>query len=103
MLGATRSTERRSNAVLTPADLSREVSRADEACLIAAERLIDEALHREYGNRPEIWVGIRAGWSVRICDELIRRYEGAGWCVRRESDQRDGDALVFSVRKGCDE
>lgn len=79
--------------MISPADLAAELSAADQAALVVAERDIDLYLQSQYGNKPEIWIAVK--WSERICRELILRYESVGWRVRLEHDQRDGDALVF--------
>jgi hypothetical protein len=58
---------------------------------------IDEALKKEFGNKAEIWVNLLPGMTRRLRQTIIARYEQAGWTVRYESDQRDGEALVFSA------
>lgn len=82
--------------MISPTDLQNELSQSDVVLLIAAERDIDAALRKDFGNRPEIWIAIQPPWTPRICAALIGRYQAVGWRVRHHSDQRDGNALVFS-------
>lgn len=84
--------------MLSPSDLA-DVTTIDEDLLTLAERDIDAALRRDFDNTAEVWVDIQRSWTPRICRELVRRYTVAGWQVRWESDQRDGDALVFTAKE----
>ena len=66
------------------------------------ERRIDKALvedFQDFGDR-EIWIDPSFfSEDHGTQDYLVKRYEAAGWNVRYESDQREGDAYVFNSRK----
>ena len=81
--------------MISPSEIQKALTTTDQDLLRQAEKHIDEALQREFGNRPEVWINIQPAWTPRIVEELIRRYRAAGWKVRKECDQRDGNALVF--------
>lgn len=83
--------------MIRPSEIAKEVAASSQALLAEAERDIDAALRDAYGNKAEIWIAIQRPWTPRICEELIRRYQDAGWKVRSVFDQRDGNALVFSA------
>lgn len=83
--------------MISPSEIKKQAIAADQDILTAAERYIDGVLRDAYGMKAESWIAIQPAWTLRICEELMRRYQAAGRKVRRESDQRDGDALVFSA------
>lgn len=70
------------------------------------EARIDAEIKRCYAEQPEyrrtvgVWIGVslfRNGAERKVIEE---KYRAAGWSVRYQGDQRDGDALVFELPKG---
>jgi len=89
---------------ITPKQLTA-LTGQDEAVVKRLEQIIDMALAKQF--RPGIegytaCINLPEGveYGDKFYTELIRRYAEAGWQVKYESDQRDGDFLRFKARRG---
>lgn len=72
----------------------------DESALKAAEALIDKELtaKAKQPSQRYLWIAVDPAWSHRVVAELVRRYQAAGWRVRRTSEPYEGDMLRFEPR-----
>lgn len=84
--------------VITPQQATEELMRRNRKVLRELEKKIDAALiERNLGR--DICIDVRdGGRNVNgiVLDSLLSAYRKAGWQVKYESDQRDGDFLRFS-------
>lgn len=62
----------------------------------AGEKHIDGVLAAKYVTGERVIVGAPKV-SARVMRRLIDAYQMAGWTVRYECDQRDGDFLEFTA------
>lgn len=80
--------------VVRPEDVERLTAK-DEKEVKRLEEMIDEAL-----MKGDTTSGITFGASCipnrKVRDAIIGMYQGAGWHVTYEDDQRDGSYLRFS-------
>jgi hypothetical protein len=77
---------------ITPKDAGRLLT-ADAQKVEALEKQIDRALLK--GDET---FDIMGNPGDKVLDEIIGRYEKAGWDVKLEHDQREGDWLSFTAR-----
>jgi hypothetical protein len=80
--------------VVTPKEAIKFRSAEDRRVAAQLEREIDKHLKENYDGEPE-YLHIDYP-NDRVFKELKSRYNAAGWNIRLESDQREGDYLVFS-------
>jgi hypothetical protein len=73
---------------------AREMNEKDKGNLAELERKIDAYLKENYNSKPT-YIGAHYP-GEKVFGELQRIYKAAGWTVRYENDQREGDYLVFS-------
>lgn len=64
------------------------------------EARIDEKLRTIDRHTRNMTYGVPSDVNRRVLGMVIRQYEAAGWTVKYESDQREGDYLVFSAKSG---
>lgn len=77
---------------------TRELNEDEKEEVRRLEKSIDKRLMEsdsEYGITVDI-----QSTRPKVYKELIRMYDLAGWKVRYQSDQRDGDYLLFEVKGG---
>lgn len=68
---------------------TRELTREEKNLVKTLEKRIDEGLmQRRYTFDVPV--------SAKVREKIIDIYEKAGWQVKYESDQREGDYLQFS-------
>lgn len=69
----------------------------------ALEKQFDELLVNDYDGRHGVSISTPKGVSDFVLAEVVRRFEAAGWTVKREcgGDQREEwDNLIFTATKG---
>ncbi len=83
---------------ISPQAARQTSEQANSAEVARHEALIDEVLTADPEDSGMYWYGISGGnrMSNAVRKVLTKRYTNAGWVVEFVSDQRDGDALVFS-------
>ena len=84
--------------VVTPQQAAR-LTAEESKRLKELEAKIDEAIHTGYRQEnPNLCLDARlfGGYGTRVYAQLKRTYEQAGWTLKYESDQRDGDFVRLS-------
>ncbi|MDP1695881.1 MAG: hypothetical protein Q8L29_03140 [archaeon] len=84
--------------VVTPQQAKETLMRRNRTVLRELEKKIDAALTGGDTGR-DICIDVRdVGRNINgtVLDSLLSAYRKAGWQVKYESDQRDGDFLRFS-------
>jgi len=66
--------------------------------LISLEKEIDKAITEDFDGN-EIYLGDFEYSSERVFQKLKEKYREAGWTLKYESDQRDGDFLRITPRR----
>lgn len=88
---------------ITPKQLMA-LTEQDQGRIKNMEAFLDAAIARAFNptTRGDACVSIPRGvqYGDKMYLELVRRYEAAGWKVKYEADQRDGDYLVFTPKGG---
>ena len=70
---------------------TRELTNEEKNIVKTLEKRIDEGLmQRRYTFDAKLFP------SINVREKVIQIYEKAGWKVKYESDQREGDYLQFS-------
>jgi hypothetical protein len=82
---------------ITPDEASR-MTEAEATLADDLEDLIDQHLRAKYEAKGKIYYHLPPQVSLRVRQEVMRRYEAAGWRVTYECDQRDGDNLGFTPK-----
>jgi hypothetical protein len=87
--------------VVTPKQLEK-MTKSEETQLKTLEKKIDAKLRKHFvsstNNTIYLDISKEATYGTRVYSKLIEMYEIAGWTVKYESNQRDGDYLVFKPR-----
>jgi len=90
---------------ITPEE-ARKMTEAEKAAIGQLERAIDKALREQFQDCPYSAVTYslpsRRDNEVtgRVRKEIIRMYEEAGWNVKYDSSQFDGEWLQFTPKGG---
>lgn len=90
--------------VIGPSEARQTLLQKMAPKIMEMEKTIDNALINAGGEN--VSVTLRAGYSgpyddprtnvpYNVIEELLDQYRNAGWEVKIESDQRDGDFIVF--------
>ena len=87
--------------MITPQEAIK-LTKADRVEVRALERMIDRALAARFQGGT-VYVEVREFQTGRVYDELARMYGSAGWNIQYESNQRDGDFLIFNPIGGQDD
>ena len=76
-------------------ELENKIKDMDKTKVEALESKIDNALLDSYGNGSSVTIGITNLDLPRqyVMNDLFSQYRQAGWEVKYNSDQRDGDYL----------
>lgn len=83
---------------ITP-EQAKKLNQQDLEQIAQLERTLDEAISKKFG-RDGTQVAVSVSYiDERIRRELTRRYAEAGWNVKYQEDQREGDWLIFTPRK----
>ena len=83
-------TKSKHKMVITPEQVRKEFNREQKAQLAKLEQEIDKAL-----VEGKTTIGLFAALNVRVKDEIVSKYQNAGWEVKYVADQRDGQYLFF--------
>lgn len=85
---------------ITPSEARRRAA-PDPETLKRLEDRVDTILVDKLrsGNGDNVYIETSAFPDVATRDTIINRYALAGWSVSRQSDQREGDYLVFTARQ----
>jgi len=93
--------------VLTPQQVRETILRNGLPKLKSLEKQIDEELLKRFesGQTDDVCIDMPGGISYNspLCQALVQKYEQAGWNVKYESDQREGDFLRFTTRRSVQE
>ena len=85
--------------VITPEQAS-ELTGEEETEIKALEERVDQAIRQEYNpdNQRELYLDdeLFGGYGTRVYTQMKKMYEQAGWNLKYESDQRDGDFVRLS-------
>ncbi|MDP2628956.1 MAG: hypothetical protein Q8P15_03605 [Nanoarchaeota archaeon] len=85
--------------VVKPSDLEK-LTEEEQKILTEAENEIDENLQRNYKPllRDDVCINLPRNiyFGDRVFNEIIRIYQKAGWKIKYESDQRDGNYMRFA-------
>ena len=89
--------------VVKPQQLTEKYRQKNATELARLERYIDRALVDNFvpGNTEGVCVDFEHGLAQMTVREIQEKYRAAGWTVKYESDQRDGDFLRFTARRGA--
>jgi hypothetical protein len=80
---------------ITPNECDRMTAQELEV-LCLWEKRIDDQLQRRFGSSSgQVAVYLDRSVTPKVREELMRRYEGAGWIVGHDSCQREGHWLTF--------
>ena len=85
--------------VIGPRELEERIRRQETDAIQQFETTIDRALMTTYqGQGRQVTVNMPRGNQVRdfVLRQLLDRYRQAGWDVREQHDQRDGDFIQFT-------
>jgi len=77
----------------TPGEIEQRLNAEDQAKVDAAVPQIITALDEKFRG-SEVWLGT-FGLNNKSFEIVKRMFEAKGWRVRWQSDQRDGDSIVF--------
>lgn len=85
------------NVVIQAQELSEKIRKKESNLLKKAEESIDKVLLDEFDG-TDMCIGTTVMGDLRrnLRNELIDKYRNAGWSVKYESDQRDGDFYRFT-------
>lgn len=87
--------------VLNANELETRVLQKESTKLHRTEKVLDEYLEQAFDGHRAI-VGIPKEYydlHELTRKDLLKKYENAGWNVKYQSDQRDGDFFEFTIRK----
>ena len=87
-------TKSKHKMVITPEQVRKVFDKEQRAQLAKLEQEIDKAL-----VKGETTIGLFAALNVRVKDEIINKYQNAGWEVKYVTDQRD-QYLLFDEQPG---
>jgi sugar-specific transcriptional regulator TrmB len=75
---------------VSKAELTEKLTRDQKRELEKLESQFDKKLREDYSG-SEITIGLKNLPHERVQEELKRRYKKAGWKIKFESEQRNGD------------
>lgn len=91
--------------VITPQQANEKALRVNQRTLRAAEKTIDAALAEDFKKGELDGVCIDAALlganDGNVLAVIKERYGQAGWTVKYENDQREGDYLKFKAKRGA--
>ncbi len=82
--------------VIKKEDLANFVTADQKEDVRRLEEQIDKDIEERYGPSQIITVDLKTYPSGRVRREIIKKYEGAGWSIKFESSQRDGNVVTLS-------
>ncbi|VVB80077.1 Uncharacterised protein [uncultured archaeon] len=87
--------------VITPQQVHEKALVEARASFKALEKKIDRALMDDYvvGDSCGVCIDLDVSSSDPVYQLIQRKYEEAGWTVKYECDQRDGDFVRFTQRR----
>ncbi len=84
-------------AAISKQKLEQIICERDKDDVAKLEAQINKSLEVGYdGGRFSYSTQFLAPYSLRVREEVLRRFKEAGWKVDTVYDQRDGDYLTFS-------
>jgi hypothetical protein len=88
--------------VITPQQVEEKVLKDNHAKLRALEEKIDEALVKgfRFGDLCGVCVNLGLGERTPLYRALENKYNQAGWIVKYEYEQRGGDFVRFTAKRG---
>jgi len=89
--------------VITPKQVEEKALKVSQVKLKALEKRIDEALLEDFsrGDRDGVCISLDVGKNTPLYMVLENKYNQAGWTLKYEYDQRDGDFVRFTVKRGA--
>ena len=89
--------------VIKPQELAEKYRQKNATELARLEHFIDKELVDNFvpGDRDGVCVSFERGLAQMTVKEIRDRYQTAGWNVKYEHDQRDGDYLRFTARRAA--
>lgn len=82
---------------ITPREAIGSKLEIEQQAIESFEKRIDDALRKSYDGRGGVSID-PSGVSGFVREEVVKRFEKAGWDVKYTSDQRDGDFLTFKSK-----
>ena len=79
---------------ISPQDAKKHLNAKEQADLTRLEKRLDEALVAFDGSPVTIDATILA-CTKKVIDKLLEKYRSAGWTIRLQGDQRDGNYYEF--------
>jgi nicotinamidase/pyrazinamidase len=88
--------------VIKPQELAEKYRQKNATQLARLEHFIDKKLVENFvpENIDGVCIAFERGLAQMTIREIQERYQAAGWTVKYESDQREGDYLRFTARRG---
>ena len=83
--------------VVNPKDLMKKLTTQDTQEVELLESKIDSFLQKEFNGVAAYFP--LPDWNHRVKNEIVKKYDAAGWNIRTHCDQRDGDYLIFEPQK----
>ena len=80
---------------INKAELSKSFNNQQKKEIDALEAMIDGRLMADYAGSP-MNIAIKGLPHAKVQQEIRRRYRQAGWQIKFESDQRDGEWIELS-------